>query len=287
MTTDNNTWLKITENIARRFIEGNYDREVALFNSFWQGFVFKLRELLKTEGTTSLTTDTAQTILAEVSFVRESSVDLVSPVVLPTVAVVIQEIQKKSFSQSELETLIGTTAAHFGAKAGLIASLVRSLPALCREVMAYNPDDQAALVSHTTATRYRIWTNGESMVVKSLNNYAELKNSCPFWLDLDAQRNPAPKTNKQILSPLSIKLLLYLVENLGQRKSVGQILADVYNDPVHKINDSYKDKIEQQITKLNKHSEGEFRKHLFAHWRSEGLGLQNTFRDKYFLFKRV
>ena len=286
MYIDKDSWLDTTKVVAKKFIESNYFQEVSLFDSFWQAFSFKVNEALKADASGKLTIDSTGQAITDISFARDSAIDSVSPIVLPTVAAIMQQIQLKKFGKNELEDLITTTAAHFGAKPSLSACLVRSLPVLCNEVMSYEPSASEATVSVAPKPQYRIWANGKSKIVDSIDNYEKNKDKYLFWIDLDAKKHLSPKNNKQILSPQSLELLRYLVENIGNRKTIDDVLADVFDDNTSLTKEHDKSKIEQQITKLQKHSDNQFREFLFSKWFENGLGLNDSFKDQYFLFSR-
>ena len=287
MYIDRNSWLNATKVVAQKFIEINYSQDVSFFDMFWQGFLFKVDKALKVNASGQLTLDSTGQAIANISFARDSAIDSVSPVVLPTVAVIMQQIQKKNLSQSKLEELISSTAAHFGAKPSLTACLVRSLPALCNEVMSYEPNASEATVSVASEPQYKIWTNGKSKIADSIDKYEKNKDKYLFWIDLDAKKHLSPKNNEQILSPRSIELLRCLVENVGNRKSIDDVLIDVFDDNTSLTKKHDKSKIGQQLTKLHKHSDSQFRKYLFSKWFENGLGLKDSFKDKYFLFSRL
>ena len=286
MYIDKDSWLNTAKVVAKKFIESNYSQEVSLFDSFWQAFSFKVNEAFKADASGKLTIDSTGQAITDISFARDSAIDSVSPIVLPTVAAIMQQIQLKKFGKNELEDLITTTAAHFGAKPSLSACLVRSLPVLCNEVMSYDPNASETTVSVASKPKYRIWTNGKSELVDSIDSYEKDKDKYLFWIDLDAKKHISPKNNKQILSPRSIELLRYLVGNIGSRKSTKDILTDVFDDNTNIATEHDKSKIEQQLTKLQKHSGNQFREFLFSKWFENGLGLNDSFKDQYFLFSR-
>ena len=47
-----------------------------------------------------------------------------------------------------------------------------------------------------------------------------------------------------------------------------------------------KNKIDQQLSKLNTFCGGQFREYCFTKWFDKGLGLKTSFADEYFLFER-
>jgi len=283
MYIDKDSWLNTAKVVAKKFIESNYFQEVSLFDSFWQTFSFKVNEVLKADASGKLTLDSTGQTIADISFARDSAIDSVSPIVLPTVAAIMQQIQKKNFSKSKLEELISSTAAHFGAEPSLTACLIRSLPFLCNEVMSYEPDASETTVSITSEPQYRIWTNGKSKIVDSIDNCEKNKDKYLFWIDLDKR----PKASKASPSPQAIELLKYLVTNIGFRNPVEEVLRDVFNDTIGDSPEHDKNKIDQQLTQLNNCSEKQFRKHLFRKWFEGGLGLDDSFKDRYFLFTRL
>ena len=173
MYIDKALWLSAAKTVTKKFIKNNYSQEDSLFDAFWQAFLFKANEIFKADVTGRLIFDPTGQSLANISFTNDSSIDLVSPVVLPTVAAIMQQIQTKDFSKNELEELISTTAANFGAKPSLTACLVRSLPSLCNEVMSYEPDASEATISIACKSQYKIWTNGEVRIVDSIDKYEE------------------------------------------------------------------------------------------------------------------
>lgn len=283
MYIDRKSWLNATKVVAQKFIEINYSPEVSLFDSFWQAFSFKVNKALKVDASGQLTLDSTGQVIANISFARDSAIDSVSPVVLPTVAVIMQQIQKKNFSQSKLEELISSTAAHFGAKPSLTACLVRSLPALCNEVMSYEPNASEATVSVASEPQYKIWTNGKSKIADSIDKYEKNKDKYLFWIDLDQKR---AKSNL-FPDPRAIELLKYIVKNIGHPNPIENILRNVYKEAPSAVPESDYNKIEQHLTQLNKYTKRQFRKYLFRNWPKVGLGLENSFRDKYFLFTRL
>ena len=52
------------------------------------------------------------------------------------------------------------------------------------------------------------------------------------------------------------------------------------------VDSSHIDAIEQQFTKLNRFTGGQFRKHLLR-GKDNGYGLRGSFANRYFLFKRL
>ena len=75
--------------------------------------------------------------------------------------------------------------------------------------------------------------------------------------------------------------------NIGFRNSLEDVLRDVFDDTIGDSPEHDKNKIDQQLTQLNNCSEKQFRKYVFRKWFSEGLGLDDSFKDKYFLFTRL
>ena len=280
MQIDKHSWFHSIRTVARQFIEDNYGQESSLFDDFWQAFSFKVEEALDVNHHSPLTLNTASQVITDISFAQSYDIDLVTPVVLPTVAEVLRHIQMETISNDKLQSLIASTARHFGAQASLTACLLRALPPLCHELQSYDPTADESIVTKAPAPQYRIWTEGEKRVAISIEKYEKNKDTYLFWIDLDKQLEPP-------LSPESIKLLRYLIKNVGNRKSVVDILRDVFSDTVGCDEECDRNKITQQLTKLHKYSDKKFRGHLFANWTEHGLGLQDSFKKKYFLFCRV
>jgi len=280
-------WLNATRMVAKAFIEKNYLKEAPLFDAFWDAFSSRMHDILDRTSEGWPEQNIAKNIVTEISFAKENALDLVTPIVLATTAEVIREVNAGNTSLSELENFIGRTAARFGARVELTASLVRSLPSLCKEVLSTKPGMDEAIVSAASVIQYLIWTKGDSKVVKSIREYEKHKADYLFWIDLNEKSHMSEAAPNRRIAPEAVALLKYLVENIGTPIPVTDVLRDVFHYDTTGITDIEKNRIEQQITKLHLFCGGQFREHLFGERFTKGLGLKTSFADKYFLFSRL
>jgi len=282
MYLDKDSWLNNIKTVAKKFVENNYLEELPLFDTFWQVFSAKINEAIKSDSAGCLTFEPTNQIITEVSFIKGYSHDFVSPVVALTVAEVLHEMNTKKYSSNKLEDIIHSAATRHGAKPSLTACLIRGLSVLCNEIQACkdNNSNEAIISESPRPSEYRIWTEGKKITLGNIGKYEKNKDKYLLWLDLDA---PA-----QGLTPKSISLLKHLVENIGTPMSIAYVLRDVFDD---KASDDDKEgdinKINQQLVKLETFCKKRFRQYIMEGWPKESLGLNNDFRDKYFLFKRV
>lgn len=104
------------------------------------------------------------------------------------------------------------------------------------------------------------------------------------------------KLHKSIISPdetigpEAINLLLCLVKRLGGRVSLDEVVKEVWNEELSKEPQRRKsqvDRLEQQLSVLQRFCGGEFRKYLFGEKLKKGLGLDRSFSKKYFVFSSL
>jgi hypothetical protein len=208
-----------------------------------------------------------------------------------TIAEVLHTLNTGKFSGSEIEDAIHSASTRHGAKPGLTACLIRNLPALCNEIAACKDSNktEAVISQASRPSEYRIWTDGKQITIGSIDKYKKDKEKYLFWLDLDAKQHVSFTDTKATLDPRAVQLFKYLVENIGTLKSINDTIQDIYKGNSG-IDDGYdRKKIAQHITQLNNFckAKDKFSSYLFADWRQNGLGLSDSFKDKYFLFKRV
>ena len=287
MHIDKDSWLSTTRAIAEKFIEINYSEEAPLFDAFWQAFTFKINAVFKAGTIGQLTLKQTSQIITEISIAKEYALDLMTPIIIGTVTEIMYEMRKKDFSANELEKLIGSAAARQGAKPSLTACLLRNLPKLCNELSSCKENVSEAIVSNSSVSQYRIWTEGSNRVVDSIDKYEKNKMKYLFWIDLDERPYISHITSGSRIGPEALEFLKYLVKSLGQRKPVNNVLIEVFKDTIADITGTEENRIEQQITKLNAYSNGQFRKYLYGNKFKKGIGLKNSFADKYFLFERL
>ncbi len=282
---DKNSILERTREVARAFIAGYFDDESSLFDVFWA--VFSSRwDFGATESSGTRSAKKIEAVIREVSFANDNAVDLVTPVILATVAETARKANGKSLSVAKIEEVVGGAAKSFGASVELVACLVRHLPILCQEAFIAKDDAEEATVSKAPTPRFRIWTGGESKIVASIDEYEKRKEDFLFWIDLDEKAYVSPVGKKPKLGTEATKIFLRLVESLGTHVPVTEFLGERY-DTSSDAGNTDKNKIEQQLTKLHQFSNGQFRGFLFRNWFRNGLGLKESFADKYFLFSRL
>ncbi len=286
MHIEKDLWLIAARTVARKFIASNYSDEAPLFDTFWQAFSFKINEALR-DGTAGQLTlkQTSQTI-TEISIAKGYALDLMTPVIIGTITEIMYEMRTRRLSANELEKLIGSAAAHQGAKPSLTACLIRHLPQLCSELSSCKENASEAVISKGPVSRYRIWTAGKTMIVNSIDEYEKNKAKYLFWIDVDEKPYISRIKPEQRIGPQAVKLLLYLIERLGAPIPKETVLRDLFNAKNRDIKDTDINNIEQQFTKLHQYCGGQFRKYLFANHKN-GYGLKNFFADKYFIYERL
>lgn len=283
MHEDNKSCLSNTRIIARAFIERHYPDEAPLFDIFWETFTSRMQLFHSQFPGVWPAPNTAHDIIAEVSFAAGGALDFVTPITLATLSATLHKIDIENLSSAELEKLICQSAARYGAKPGLTAALVRHISALCKELLTAKTDADEAVVFTASESKYEIWTDGEIRIVDSIDKYKKNKSKYLLWIDLDEKS----KTPKKFPDPRAIELLKYLVKNIGYRNPVEDVLRCVFEATMGVSPDHAKNRIDQQITQLNNHSNKQFRRYLFRNWFTDGLGLESSFKDKYLLFSRL
>ncbi len=286
MHEDNKSSLNNTRIIARAFIERHYPDEAPLFDIFWETFASRMQLFHSQFPGVGSAPKTVHDIITEVSFAAGGTLDFVTPITLATLSATLQNIKRERHSRAELEKLVRQSAARYGAMPGLIAALVRHMPALCMEILTVKTDVDQAVVFAAPEPPYKIWTNGESMIVDSISHYEKHKNDYLFWIDLNEKSHVSEEFANRRLTPRAVELLKYLIERLGTPVPVENVMRDVFDDIMSDNPKSDKNKIDQQLSKLNTFCGEQFHKYCFAKWFDKGLGLKTSFADKYFLFER-
>ncbi len=282
MNQSNESWSDVVRNVAHTFIAENYDEESSLFVACWEAFSARL-DL----GWTGREGPLESNIIQDISFAKGSALDLVTPIVLATVAEAFRNINGKNVSTAKAEELIGRAAAQFGAGVELTASLIRHLPLLCIEAMKSPENADKAVINLTVTAQYKVWADGNTWVAQDIAEYEVKKDEYLFWLDLDEKSHVSPISPDRRIGPKAVALLVYLVEHLGVPVPAHDVLRDVFEDDSQAITEDRKDKVEQQLSKLQKYCGGYFREYLFGLWTEKGLGLKEAFVDKYLFFSRL
>ncbi len=307
MNTKHKIWLSRIRKISHKFIKKNFSNEEPLFEVFWQVFCFKIDDMLEVDLSEQLIVDTKNNIVTnnsfakdmlevdlseqlivdtkshvviDISFAKDYALDMATPIVLATVAETMRLVNTKKHSYEQLETLISKTAAKFGAMPGLTACLTRSLPKLCMDILTCDPNTEQANVLMSPQSKYRIFVNGGTDIIDSIDEYKKNKSKYLLWIDIDQKPKSPP-------DPRAINLLKFLVKNIGIRNSIEEIIREVYEDVPSNISKSDNNKIAQHLSQLNKYGKERFIGYLFDDWRNKGLGLDDSFSNKYFLFMRL
>ena len=287
MTNENESWLNTAKQVASKFIESNYPDEVSLFDTFWQAFSFQFNRFSKGVSFDQLTPNLTKQALSNISFADDNSLDLMTPIILGTITETTYVLKNKKVSTSELEQIIGSAAARQGAKPNLTACLIKNLPSLFNDLMSCKQNAAEAIIRTAPKPLYKIWTKGKVFTAENMDGYEKIKDSFLFWIDLDAKSHISSLDKKSRISKEAIGLLIYLVEKIETPIPATEVLRDVFDDDTNKVDETQKNKVEQQITKLQKFCDGQFREHLFGNWPKNGLGLKESFANKYFIFKRL
>jgi len=186
---------------------------------------------------------------------------------------------KRKLSLNDLEKIIGEIAVRRDIENSQIACIMRYMPLMLHEYESCKKNSNEAIIRKAPSPKFRIWTNGKDMVADSISEYVNSKNTYAFWIDLD--------TKKHGLRPKAIEIFQCLIRHIGQRIPIEKFIEEVYGD-TSKINTIYDSKIiGQYLSDLEKHCNGQFRKHLFSDWINKGLGLDISFKNNYFLFERL
>ncbi|MEN6307398.1 MAG: hypothetical protein ABFD91_06540 [Anaerohalosphaeraceae bacterium] len=214
-------------------------------------------------------------------------VDKDSPVASAIVFEVIRHaFRYGNFSDSNLQSFIGSVASQYGANANLVAHLMRGLPYLYKELSAYDPTHSNTIIANTPTVKFRIWAEGKILVAATLDQYEKHKNKYLFWIDLDSHKNNSLLAPGQQLKPMSIRLLKCLVENLGSPVSLLKIRQTIGDPDATSISKEETEVISQSLSRLNTFCGSKLSSYYSRDWKQKGLGLNISFKDKYFLYER-
>ena len=288
MNINENLWLDNIQKTSKIFIENNYMNEVSLFDIFWDIFSSQIHDKLIQSDVIDSSVDIPKDILTKLNFANTAALDMVTPVVLATVAETLRGINTDNLCIEELKRLISRSAACFGAPPGLTASLVSHLPVLFIEILSTQTNISEAHLAKLSVPQYEIWTNGDKMIVDNIDEYEKRKDDYLFWIDLNEKSHVSKIDLNRKITYQTVNFLKYLIERLDTRVSAEVILRDVFDMVVrNEIDDSQKNLIEQHISKLHIFCGKQFRGHLFSERFKLGLGLKASFSDKYFLLLKT
>jgi hypothetical protein len=219
----------------------------------------------------------------------DSKSNLAPGIVFTTFAEVLLKNHDKSDTNEAVKETVRAAAIHNGARGKLLEALVKNLPPILMAVRSTKTARFEGAVSSAPTPRYEIWTYSEYRNVSDISSYETKKHEYHIWIDLDEKKHISVRSPDVRIKPRAIQLLKYLIERIGQRVSFEVVLKDVFDDSAtgKEFEATNQNKIEQQLTAINKFSGREFRKHLFPDKFGPGLGLKRTFSDKYFVFRRL
>lgn len=144
MKMDKNSVMERTREVARAFIAGHFDNESYLFDVFWD--VFSSRwDFGKTESSGICSSQKTIAAIREVSFANDNAVDLVTPVIVATVAETALKLNGKDLSLAKIKKVVANAVAHCEAGVELAACLVRYLPTMWEEALATKKDSEEAV----------------------------------------------------------------------------------------------------------------------------------------------
>ncbi|MBN2331047.1 MAG: hypothetical protein JXC85_04465 [Candidatus Aenigmarchaeota archaeon] len=273
--------------IAKRFISENYSDEARFFEAMWTVLCPRLRDWKRLPAEAWPLPDTSRMAATEVGLTGPEAVDLVTPIVVATMGFLMREAYEKDLSLEELEALTGKTAAHFGANPGLTAQLVKHAPGLCEAVTSAKPGAKKAVVSGIESPQYKIWSRGKCVIVDDISGYERKKRDYLFWIDMDEKKHMSVRIPGVELKRMAARLLFYLVQRLGKRVPVTDVLREVFEDEIPEPGGTEKNRIDQQLSALEKFCGGGFREHVFEEWFEKGLGLKRSFLEGYFIYRSL
>jgi len=288
MTNDTNDLMAQIHRVVEMFIKRYYAEEERFLPAVWEAFdewAGRLKEPLEKIDIAEVLLDT-QTGLG---FAGQGQIDLVPPIVLSTVAETLQKSQSEKLSTSKLERIVGKAAIRAGAAGELLACLIGHLPALVIAVRNSDPDVSEAYISVAKKLQYKILTGGENhKIVDSIDKFRGKQDTYLFWIDI---------TNKEYLSlgiepeqkigPTAIKILVYLVKNIGVSIPRRKIFEDVFEETTEE-NIGWVNRLQQFVTQLHNFTGKTFReKYLLLDRISDCLSLKNSFKNKYFIFETL
>lgn len=281
--------------VAEAFVIRCYPEDEPAFVATWEAFEewvkrYKIQETEKLASEVLLAY--AQVGLG---FAAQEGLDEKSKILIGTVVKTMCDTQGKMLSLMDFKLIVGETAAGTGASGEFLATLLRHLPNLFVEAQVANLEVAEAHVSVPQKPLYEIWTEGEHNVIEVdtivdyLQTKKKKKKNYLLWLDRDEKKHKSIRSPGQTLGSEAVDLIIYLVERLGRRVPCVDVLRDVFKDePMSNMLDEHeRNKIEQQLTALNKFCGRKLRRHLFSDKFGRGLGLRRSFSDKYFIFARL
>jgi len=131
--------LATTRHVAEAFVRDHYPQEEPFFEAAWKAFTEWMKQLDGTEPERSPTEALSIQMQGALGFVGDEVLDLVTPVVLGTVAQTILQSQGKSASVEDLQRMARKAALAFGATGQLLNALAENIPRLYVETRSGSP----------------------------------------------------------------------------------------------------------------------------------------------------
>ncbi len=220
---------------------------------------------------------------------REKAFHKLAPIVIATTTRILNELRFRELSLSELQTAVELAASSVGADEELKKIFAGHLPGLCC-ALAENGSESLMKAAYTESTQlYEIWTEGRHSLVEDITSYEARKKEYLFWIDRDSRIRESPVDPRCRLGKMAIKLLTYLAGNLGGRVSPAEVLKTVWHENLNgnELTQDRKNKIEFQLSVLQKFCGGRLRRYLYPRKFEEGVGLRKSFAGKYFIYRRA
>jgi hypothetical protein len=272
--------------VAQRFIECHYTGESPYFEDCWRVLSSKIHEALDSAPTGQLAIESPEHLIKNLSLAGPASLGLVTPIVVGTITQTLCALKDHQANAEELKLIVASSAAHLGASHQLTACLIQHIPGLIVDILKNQREGGDALVGKASPPQYAIWTMGEERMVGSITTYEHKRNQYLLWLDLNETSHVLASSPKTRIGQQAVHVLIYLVRNLGVVRPAKELYREVWDPMTDEVDSSHIDAIEQQFTKLNRFTGGQFRKHLLR-GEDNGYGLRESFANRYFLFKRL
>jgi len=274
--------------VARGFLQQHYPGELATFEIMFDAL---RKAMASTKGRLPDMSRLLSDVQLGLGFARPVASDDVPWIVTQTVWKLFDRTKGQRLSSHELSRMVSQVAVESHAAGELLAVLIRRLPELHDEARAARLSAAEAIISEAPKAQYEIWTGGKHKIVDSIEEYERKKDAYVFWIDWDEGiQLSLGKPPHKLLQKKALALLLYLAKGLGGRVQTRDILKEVFADDLKQdepVDDLRINRIQQQLTALHNFSGEQFRQHLFDVDFERGVGLEASFKDKYFVLTRL
>ena len=271
--------------VAESFIKKHYAEEEQFFPAVWEAFEKWVRQLKVPVERIDLS-EVLHT-RSGLGFVGEEGLDLVSPIVLSTVAETLQESRKRKLSVSGLELVVRKAATRAGAAGELLACLIHHLPELVAAARSAKASISEAYVSLAQKPQYEIWTEGDHKIIESIGKYEQKKKQYLFWIDLTNKKCESLGETRDCLKPRDLKFLLFLATNSGVSVTYYEVCKEVFSEePDNEF--PWRNRVAQCLTALRSFAGPLFEKDCLVKDRlTDSLSLDESFKARYFIFRTL